>query len=79
MTTSQNVPLDAAPSKDRRNYGHEPGHLVLDLGVRLQTDIEIENDFVKACGLNSLQSLDDLCRRAKQYRVFGEVLWLHVA
>ena len=36
------------PSERRRDLGHKAGHLLLDLRVRLQTDIEIEDDLVEA-------------------------------
>lgn len=47
-----------------RYFFHETRHLVLDLGVRLQADIEIENDLVKSGVLDLLQGIGDLRRRA---------------
>ena len=39
------------------NFGDEPRHLVLDLRVRLQADIEVEDDLVEAGGLDLFQGL----------------------
>jgi len=44
----------------RRHFGHEARHVVLDLLVRLEPDIDVENHLVKAGRLDSLEHLDDL-------------------
>src|SRR5437588_11332614 len=40
-----------------RDFGHKARHLVLDLRVRLQADIEIEDDLVETGGLHLFQSV----------------------
>ena len=55
------------PSEHRRDLGHKAGHLALDLGVRLQPDIDVENDFVEAGGFDLLQRVGDLRRGAQQH------------
>jgi len=51
--------------KGRSDLGHEPRHFVFDLGMRLQADIEIEDDLVEPGGLDLLQGLYDLGRLAQ--------------
>ncbi len=52
-------------AEGRRHLCHEAGHLVLDLGVRLQADIEIKDDLVEPGGLDFFQGIDDLRRRSR--------------
>jgi hypothetical protein len=49
-----------AAGKDGCDFCHEPRHLVLDLRMRLQADIKVEDHLVKAGGPDLLQSLGDL-------------------
>src|SRR5262249_49879036 len=51
--------------KEGSDFAHKSVHLLLDLKVRLQTDVEIKNDLSKACGFDLVQRINDLRRRAK--------------
>ena len=54
--------------KGGRDLAHEAVHLLLDLAVRLQADIEIEDDLVEARGLDLLQGLGDRARACRSAR-----------
>ena len=47
------------PLEGRRHFGHEAGHLVLHLRVRLQADVEVEDHLGETRGLDLLQRLGD--------------------
>jgi len=51
-----------AVSKGRGDINHEVRHLVLNLGIRLQTDVEIEDDLVETGCLDIYEGGDE-CRR----------------
>ena len=53
------LPLFVLARKGRRDVAHEAVHLFFHLRVRLQADIEIENDLVEAGGLDLFQHLGD--------------------
>ena len=65
---------DRRLGKGGRDFGHEAGHLVLDLRMRLQADIEVEDDLVETGRLDLFQRVGDLRRRAEQHRVLAQVL-----
>ena len=44
----------------RYDLCHEPGHFIFDLRMRLQTDVEIEDDLVDSRGFHLLQHIDDM-------------------
>src|SRR6202008_3596353 len=66
-------------AKSRRHFAHEARHLILDLTVRLQTDVEIKDHFVEAGGLDLLQNFGDARRGTDQPRIFRQTLRLHLA
>ncbi len=66
-------------AEGRRDFGHETRHLVLDLIVRLQADIEIKDHFVEAGRLDLLQNFGDARRRTEQHGIFRQILRLHLA
>ena len=68
-----------AAGKRGRNFGHEPRHLVLDLRVRLEADIEIEDDLIKPGLFDLLQGVGYLGGRAEQDRILGQILRPHIA
>src|SRR5215475_3755310 len=56
------------------HLAHEAVHLVLDLLVRLEADVEVQDHLVEAGGLDLLERIDDPLRGTQQHRVLGEIL-----
>src|SRR5262249_16491127 len=73
---------DAPPVRaleGRRHLPHEPIHLLLNLRMRLQADVEVENYLGETGWLYFFQRVDNLTRRAHEDRVLGQIFGLHVA
>jgi hypothetical protein len=49
-----------------RHLMHEAVHFFLDLIVRFEPDIKVQDDFVEACSLNFFQGIGDTRRFSEQ-------------
>src|SRR6476646_11854065 len=67
-------PLLVRTVEGGRHLAHEALHLVLDLLVRLQPDIEVEDHLVKSGGFYLLERVRDALCRSDQHRILREVL-----
>src|SRR5262245_48130046 len=54
--------LPGSALEGRSNLGHEAGHLLLDLGVGFQADVEVQDHFVESSRFDLLQGLGDAGR-----------------
>src|SRR5260370_33867894 len=66
-------------AESRRDIFHEARHLVLHLGVRLESNIEIEDDLLESGSFDFLQRLRYLSWRTEQHGVLSKILGLHVS
>src|SRR5687767_944634 len=69
--------IQPASTKVRGDLAHEAGHFVLDLSMRFQADVEVEDDFGETRRLDLLQGLGHARGRTDQNRIFGQVLRPH--
>src|ERR1700704_610231 len=61
-----------------RDLGGKARHLVLDLRVRLQPDIDVEYPPVEPGRLDLLQRVSDVRRGPEQYRILAQILRPHL-
>src|SRR5438067_6663205 len=61
-----------------RDLGGKARHLVLDLRVRLQPDIDVEDHLVEPGPLDLLQRVSDVRRGPEQYRILAQILRPHL-
>src|SRR6202048_3482480 len=69
----------ARAGKRGSHFAHEAVHLLLDLAVRLESHVEIQDHFVEACGFNLLDGIGDAARAAEENGFLGQILGLHAA
>src|SRR5437762_4627763 len=61
-----------------RDLGGEARHLVLDLPVRFQPDIDVEDHLVEPGRLDLLQRVSDVRWGPEQYRILAQILRPHL-
>src|SRR5690242_11581702 len=66
-------------NKRWRHLGHETGHLLFHLGVRLQADIEVEDHLIESGRLDAFECLGDIGAAAKEDGVLRQVLRAQIA